>query len=125
MYDRVAEAAYGAVSAMWNLAYDGGMGLGAAGFGVLASHTGYPGAFALTAVVLPVVLAAAGLAAGTVYAAPKHVLRSVRDDSLDLGYPGQRTTCRPVPARRGLERVDILPRLKAGDSSYYADWSSR
>ena len=21
--------------------------------------------------------------------------------------------------------VDILPRLKAGDSSYYADWSSR
>jgi predicted MFS family arabinose efflux permease len=60
MYDRVAEPAYGAVSAVWNLAYDGGMGLGAAGFGVLASHAGYPGAFALTAVVLPVVLAAAG-----------------------------------------------------------------
>ena len=42
MYDRVAESGYGAVSAMWNLAYDGGMGLGAAGFGVLAVHTGYP-----------------------------------------------------------------------------------
>jgi hypothetical protein len=30
MYDRVAESGYGAVSAVWNLAYDGGMGLGAA-----------------------------------------------------------------------------------------------
>ena len=37
---------------MWNLAYDGGMGLGAAGFGVLAVHTGYPAAFALTAALL-------------------------------------------------------------------------
>jgi predicted MFS family arabinose efflux permease len=56
MYDRVAESAYGAVSAMWNLAYDGGMGLGAAGFGVLATRTGYPAAFALTAALLPAVL---------------------------------------------------------------------
>jgi hypothetical protein len=30
MYDRTAESAYGAASAVWNLAYDGGMGLGAA-----------------------------------------------------------------------------------------------
>lgn len=43
MYDRVPESAYGASSALWNLAYDGGMGLGAAGFGVIALHTGYPG----------------------------------------------------------------------------------
>ncbi len=66
MYDRVAESGYGAVSAMWNLAYDGGMGLGAAGFGVLAVQTGYPAAFALTAVllVLPAVLAAAGRGRG-------------------------------------------------------------
>jgi hypothetical protein len=35
------------------LAYDGGMGVGAAGFGVLAARTGYPVAFALTAAVLP------------------------------------------------------------------------
>jgi MFS family permease len=56
MYDRVAESAYGAVSAMWNLAYDGGMGLGAAGFGVLATRTGYPAAFALTAMLLPLSL---------------------------------------------------------------------
>ena len=59
MYDRVPESGYSAVSALWNLAYDGGMGVGAAGFGVLAAHTGYPAAFALTAAVLPVVLAAA------------------------------------------------------------------
>ena len=30
MYDRVPESGYSAVSALWNLAYDGGMGLGAA-----------------------------------------------------------------------------------------------
>jgi predicted MFS family arabinose efflux permease len=74
MYDRVAESGYGAVSAMWNLAYDGGMGLGAAGFGVLAIRTGYPAAFALTAalmsavllpaVLIPAVLAAAGRGRG-------------------------------------------------------------
>ncbi len=60
MYDRVAESGYGAASAVWNLAYDGGMGLGAAGFGVLALHTGYPAAFVLTAAAMPAVLAAAG-----------------------------------------------------------------
>jgi predicted MFS family arabinose efflux permease len=52
MYDRVPESAYGASSALWNLAYDGGMGVGAAGFGVMALHTGYPVAFVLVAVVL-------------------------------------------------------------------------
>jgi predicted MFS family arabinose efflux permease len=52
MYDRVPESAYGASSALWNLAYDGGMGLGAAGFGVLALHTGYPLAFVLVAATL-------------------------------------------------------------------------
>jgi predicted MFS family arabinose efflux permease len=60
MYDRVPERGYGAVSAVWNLAYDGGMGVGAAGFGVLVVHTGYPAAFALTAAVLPLVLVVAG-----------------------------------------------------------------
>ena len=60
MYDRVPESAYGAASALWNLAYDGGMGLGAAGFGVLALHTGYPVAFALSAAVLPAMLLAVG-----------------------------------------------------------------
>jgi predicted MFS family arabinose efflux permease len=63
MYDRVPESAYGASSALWNLAYDGGMGLGAAGFGVLALHTGYPVAFVLVAAVLVVAVLPAVLAA--------------------------------------------------------------
>jgi predicted MFS family arabinose efflux permease len=64
MYEGVPEPGYGAVSAVWNLAYDGGMGLGAAGFGVLAAGTGYPGAFALTAVVPLLALTAARRGAG-------------------------------------------------------------
>lgn len=48
MYARVSTSGYGTVSALWNFAYDGGMGLGAVGFGVLAALTGYPLAFALT-----------------------------------------------------------------------------
>lgn len=56
MYDLVPESGYSAVSAVWNLAYDAGMGIGAAGFGVLAGRTGYPGGFVLTAVLLPIPL---------------------------------------------------------------------
>ncbi|MEV6485304.1 MFS transporter [Streptomyces sp. NPDC051576] len=52
MYTRVSAASYGTVSALWNLAYDGGMGLGAAGFGITAGLTGYPWAFALTALLM-------------------------------------------------------------------------
>ena len=52
MYTRVTAASYGTVSALWNLAYDGGMGVGAAGFGIAAGLTGYPWAFALTALLM-------------------------------------------------------------------------
>ena len=52
MYTRVSATSYGTVSALWNLAYDGGMGVGAAGFGVTAGLTGYPWAFALTALLM-------------------------------------------------------------------------
>ncbi|MET9910725.1 MFS transporter [Streptomyces sp. NPDC006476] len=52
MYTRVSPASYGTVSALWNLAYDGGMGVGAAGFGVLAGLTGYPWAFVVSAVLM-------------------------------------------------------------------------
>ncbi|MCI3273304.1 MFS transporter [Streptomyces cylindrosporus] len=52
MYARVSASSYGTVSALWNLAYDGGMGVGAAGFGVLAALTGYPWAFAATALLM-------------------------------------------------------------------------
>ncbi|MGW3493519.1 MFS transporter [Streptomyces sp. NPDC001020] len=59
MYARVPESGYGTVSALWNLAYDGGMGLGAVGFGAAAALTGYPAAFALTAAAMLVALAPA------------------------------------------------------------------
>jgi MFS family permease len=52
MYARVPRSGYGTVSALWNLAYDGGMGLGAVGFGAAAARTGYPAAFALTAALM-------------------------------------------------------------------------
>ncbi|MEU6509486.1 MFS transporter [Streptomyces sp. NPDC046942] len=52
MYSRVSRASYGTVSALWNLAYDGGMGVGAAGFGLVAGHTGYAWAFLLTALLM-------------------------------------------------------------------------
>jgi predicted MFS family arabinose efflux permease len=49
MFDRASAAGYDMVSAVWNLAYDAGMGLGAAGFGALAVRAGYSSGFALTA----------------------------------------------------------------------------
>jgi MFS family permease len=52
MYERVPASGYDAVTALWNLSYDAGMGLGAVGFGVLAGGTGYPVAFAITAVAM-------------------------------------------------------------------------
>ncbi|MFI6489674.1 MFS transporter [Streptomyces sp. NPDC050564] len=56
MYARVGASGYGTVSALWNLAYDGGMGVGAVGFGALAGRTGYAPAFAVTAVLMLVAL---------------------------------------------------------------------
>ena len=58
MFDRVSSSGYGAVSALWSVGYDGGLGLGATGFGVLAGQTGYPAGFAVTAAVILVALAA-------------------------------------------------------------------
>jgi predicted MFS family arabinose efflux permease len=52
MLNRVAPSAYGTVSAIWNLAFDAGIGVGAFGFGVVAARTGYPPAFALTAALM-------------------------------------------------------------------------
>ncbi|MFC9294016.1 MFS transporter [Streptomyces sp. NPDC057011] len=59
MYARVPASGYGTVSALWNFAYDAGMGVGAVGFGALAGLTGYPWAFALTAVLMLTALAPA------------------------------------------------------------------
>ncbi|MQY10965.1 hypothetical protein SRB5_10790 [Streptomyces sp. RB5] len=52
MYARVSPAGYGTVGALWNFAYDAGMGAGALAFGRLAGGTGYPWAFALTGVAM-------------------------------------------------------------------------
>jgi len=59
MYTRVPASGYAAVSAVWNIAYDAGMGLGAAAFGLLAGGTGYPAAFAITAAAMFAALAPA------------------------------------------------------------------
>jgi len=52
MFERVTKSDFGRVSALWNLAYDGGMGIGAICFPLIAGHTGYPVGFALTSAVL-------------------------------------------------------------------------
>ncbi|TDO49266.1 putative MFS family arabinose efflux permease [Kribbella sp. VKM Ac-2527] len=52
MYDRVPKTRYGQVSALWNLAYDGGWGIGAIVFGAVVAGTGYSLAFGLTAAVV-------------------------------------------------------------------------
>jgi MFS family permease len=52
MYSRVPKSRYGQVSALWNLAYDGGWGIGAIIFGAVVTGTGYPLAFGLTAAVV-------------------------------------------------------------------------
>lgn len=52
MYTRVRPEGYGAVSAIWNAAYDVGMAAGAAGAGIVAAGAGYPVVFVLAAVLL-------------------------------------------------------------------------
>ncbi|MGW6396529.1 MFS transporter [Streptomyces sp. NPDC055103] len=59
MYARVPASSYGTVSALWNFAYDAGMGVGAVGFGVLAGQTGYSLALTLTAALMLTALAPA------------------------------------------------------------------
>ena len=56
MFDRVSPSSYDTVSALWNLAFDVGYGVGGAGFCVLALETGYPPAFAITAALMAIAL---------------------------------------------------------------------
>jgi MFS family permease len=58
MYDQVDRSSYGSVTAVWSIAYDSGLGLGAAGFGLLVSLAGYGPGFAIMAVVMIVALPA-------------------------------------------------------------------
>lgn len=59
MYEGVPERRFGGVSAVWNTAYDSGMGAGAVGFGFLSQAVGFPVGFAATALVLALGLAPA------------------------------------------------------------------
>jgi MFS family permease len=60
MIDRMPASGVGTASALWNLAYDAGYGAGPAFFGLAVVHTGYPAAFALTAVLMLAVVPLAG-----------------------------------------------------------------
>lgn len=59
MFQRVPRARYNTVSALWNVSYDSGMGLGAVGFGVLVTGVGYPLGFVLLAGLVLLTLPAA------------------------------------------------------------------
>ena len=52
MIERVEPSGYGMVNAVWNLAYDMGYGAGPVAFGAIVGRTGYPVAFALTALLV-------------------------------------------------------------------------
>ena len=56
MFRSVPESAYDTASAVWNIAYDAGMGVGAAAFGLLVGITGFAAGFALAAALIPVTL---------------------------------------------------------------------
>ena len=56
MFRSVPDSAYDTASAVWNIAYDAGMGVGAAAFGLLVGITGFPAGFALVAMLIPLAL---------------------------------------------------------------------
>ena len=56
LFERVPTSEFGRVSALWNMAFDAGMGIGAVGFGILAGRAGYPGGFAVVATILVIAL---------------------------------------------------------------------
>ena len=56
MFARVPTSRFARASALWNVAYDGGMGVGAIGFGLLLDPIGYSAGFVCTAVVLITIL---------------------------------------------------------------------
>jgi MFS family permease len=58
MFAVVPRSEFDSVSALWNLAYDAGLGAGGAGLGLLASGTGYSAGFAITGALILALLAA-------------------------------------------------------------------
>jgi MFS family permease len=64
MFERVPWERFGLVSALWNLAYDSGMGIGGVGFGLMIAFTGdigYPVGFGLIAALVLATLSLAWL----------------------------------------------------------------
>jgi MFS family permease len=61
MFSRVPRQGYGLVSSQWNLAFDGGIGLGSAAFGIVIERAGYDPAFALAGALLAACVAVAAL----------------------------------------------------------------
>jgi MFS family permease len=70
MIDRMPASGLGTASALWNLAYDAGYGAGPALFGLVVTHTGYPVAFALLAILMLAALPAARHEHGPAVALP-------------------------------------------------------
>lgn len=56
MISQLPESQFGTASAIWSLAYDAGFGAGPVAFGVFVGVTGYPVAFALSALMMVVAL---------------------------------------------------------------------
>lgn len=56
MLENTAKGDYSRVSVLWNIAFDGGMGIGPIAFGYLAVLSGYPWAFACLAIVMALTL---------------------------------------------------------------------
>jgi predicted MFS family arabinose efflux permease len=56
MFEHAPASEYDAVSAVWNIAYDAGLALGGAGFGVLAARAGYPAAFGVAGALMALAL---------------------------------------------------------------------
>jgi hypothetical protein len=61
---------YGAASALWNIAYDAGTGVGALGLGAVAEGFGYPAAFGVAAALLVVGVVASWIRPGAAVGRP-------------------------------------------------------
>jgi MFS family permease len=64
LFTAFGSARYGEASAVWNVAYDAGTGIGAVGLGAVAEPFGYPAAFGVAAVLLCGGVAVTGLRPG-------------------------------------------------------------
>jgi predicted MFS family arabinose efflux permease len=56
MFENAGPGGYDSASAVWNIAYDAGMGVGAAAFGVLVAWSGFGPGFAVVATLIPLSL---------------------------------------------------------------------